>query len=153
MAITGLTTFLWFDNEAEEAAEFYVSLFPGSRITSVSHYGPGSPKPEGSVLTVAFELFGQSFSALNASPQFPHSEAVSFMVHCDTQDEIDFVWNTIVDSGGQESQCGWCTDRFGVSWQIIPHALGTALSNPDPEKSQKAFAAMMKMTKIVIDDL
>lgn len=153
MTITGVTTFLWFDDRAEEAANFYVSLFPQSRIISTSYYEKNAQKPAGSVLTVEFELFGIPFAALNGGPQFPHSEAVSFQVHCDTQDEIDNLWNALTSDGGEESMCGWCKDRFGVSWQVIPRRLGELLSSGDSAASGRAFAAMMEMRKIVIADL
>jgi predicted 3-demethylubiquinone-9 3-methyltransferase (glyoxalase superfamily) len=153
MTIQGVTTYLWFDNEALEAAEFYTSLFPNSKMKNISYYQAGAPKPEGSVLTVDFEIFGREFSALNGGPQFPHSEAVSFQVACDTQEEIDRIWNTLVSNGGAESQCGWCKDRFGVNWQVIATQLGELLGSSDPEKSKKAWEAMMQMTKIVIADL
>jgi predicted 3-demethylubiquinone-9 3-methyltransferase (glyoxalase superfamily) len=153
MAITGVTTFLWFDNEAVEAAEFYVSLFPDSLIKSISHYQKNAQKPVDTVLTVEFQLFGQSFAALNAGPQFPHTEAVSFQISCDTQDEVDHIWNSLTSNGGQESMCGWCKDRFGISWQVIPKILGQLLSSSDREKSGRAFAAMMQMRKIDIAGL
>lgn len=153
MAITGTTTCLWFDEQAGEAADFYVSLFPESRIVSTSHYQEGAPKPAGSVLTVEFELFGQAFLALNAGPEFPHSPAISFQVFCDTQDEIDRLWDALTSDGGSESMCGWCADRFGVSWQVIPRALPELLGNPDPARAQQAWSAMMTMRKLVIADL
>jgi predicted 3-demethylubiquinone-9 3-methyltransferase (glyoxalase superfamily) len=153
VAATNLTTYLWFDTEAEDAAKFYVDLFPGSRLGEISYYQADAQRPEGSVLTVEFELFGRPFVGLNGGPEFPHSEAVSFQVSCETQDDVDRVWNTIVDNGGSESQCGWCKDRWGVSWQIIPAALGRALQGLDGYDSGYAFRAMMQMSKIVIDDL
>lgn len=153
MTISGVTTYLWFDDDAESAAELYVSIFPDSRITSVSHYGEGAQKPAGSVLTVQFELFGQPFAALNAGPQFPHSEAVSFQVSCETQEEIDRVWSALIADGGQESMCGWCKDRFGVSWQVTAATLGELLGGPDAAASQRAWAAMMGMRKIDIAGL
>ena len=153
MTISGVTTFLWFDDQALDAATFYVDTFPDSRLGAVTHYQAGAPKPEGSVLTVEFELFSRPFVALNGGPEFPHSEAISFQVFCDTQDEVDTLWETITANGGRESMCGWCKDRFGVSWQIVPRALGQLLSSPDPAVSQKAFASMMTMHKIIIDDL
>ena len=150
MAIKGLTTFLWFDGQAKEAADFYVSIFPGAKLGNISYYQQDAQLPAGSVLVAEFELFGQPFAALNGGPHFTHSEAVSFQMMCDTQDEIDSIWNAIVENGGQESMCGWCKDRFGVSWQIIPSMLSSALGNPDPEKAQASFAAMMTMHKLHI---
>ena len=151
--MTGAVPYLWFDNEALEAATFYVSLFPDSRITNVSRYLADAQRPEGSVLTVDFELFGRPFAALNGGPQFPHTEAVSFQVNCDTQDEIDRLWSALVSNGGSESQCGWCKDRWGVNWQVTATALGELLQHPDPAVSGHAFRSMMHMRKIVIADL
>jgi len=153
VAVQGLTTFLWFDNDALDAAEFYVGLFPGSRLGEISYYQADAQKPQRSVLTVEFELFGQSFAALNGGPQFPHSEAVSFQVSCDSQDDVDRIWDAIVSNGGSESMCGWCKDRWGVSWQVIPTALTRALKGLDGYDSESAFKAMMKMSKIVVADL
>lgn len=153
MAVGGLTTFLWFESEALEAARFYVELFPGSNLGNVTHYESDAQRPEGSVLTVEFELFGRPFAALNGGPGFPHSEAVSFQVTCDTQEDVDHIWNTIVGNGGTESMCGWCKDRWGVSWQVIPTALTRALQGLDGYDSKFAFEAMMKMRRIVIKDL
>lgn len=153
MAISGLTTFLWFDNDALEAAQFYVGLFPDSRLGDVSYYQADAQRPKGSILTVDFEIFGRPFAALNGGPQFPHSEAVSFQVTCDSQEDVDQVWNTILENGGTESMCGWCKDRWGVSWQVIPTALTRALQGLDGYDSKFAFEAMMKMTKIVVNDL
>ena len=153
MAATGMTTYLWFDNQALEAASFYVDLFPGSRLGDISYYQADAQQPEGSVLTVEFEIFGRPFAALNGGPQFPHSEAVSFQVSCETQDDVDRLWNALISNGGAESQCGWCKDRWGVSWQIIPTALDRALKGLDGYDSEYAFTAMMRMSKIVIADL
>ena len=153
MAATNLTTFLWFDTEALEAAKFYVDLFPGSRLGDISYYQADAQRPEGSVLTVEFELFGRPFAGLNGGPEFPHSEAVSFQVACDTQEDVDRIWNAIVSNGGSESMCGWCKDRWGVSWQVIPTALTRALQGLDRYDSKYAFEAMMKMSKIVVADL
>lgn len=154
MAATSLTTYLWFDNSALEAAEFYVNLFPGSRMGDVSYYQADTEfQPSGSVLTVEFELFGMPFSGLNGGPQFTHSEAVSFQVMCDTQDDVDRIWNNIVDNGGEESMCGWCKDKWGVSWQIIPVALDRALKGLDGYDSDYAFKAMMQMSRIIVADL
>ena len=153
MAATSLTTYLWFDTQALDAAKFYVDLFPGSRLGEVSYYQADAQLPAGTVLTVEFELFGQPFAALNGGPAFSHSEAVSFQVNCETQADVDHIWNTIVNSGGSESQCGWCKDRWGVSWQIVPTALGRALKGLEGYDSSYAFKAMMKMSKIIVADL
>lgn len=153
MSITAFRTYLWFDDQALDAAEFYVSIFPGSRITATSHYRRDAQRPEGSILTVDFEMFGQSFAALNGGPQFPHSEAVSFQVQCETQDEIDRLWTSLTSSGGEESMCGWCKDRFGVSWQVTPRLLHDVLTGDDDEAADRAFVAMMKMGKIDIETI
>jgi predicted 3-demethylubiquinone-9 3-methyltransferase (glyoxalase superfamily) len=153
MGISHLTTYLWFDNEAQEAAEFYVSVFPNSRIVSMDYYKEHHIKPAGSVLSVQFELMGQSFATLNGGPQFPHSEAVSFQVFGDSQEDIDYLWNALTANGGQESQCGWCKDKYGVSWQIIPRVLSERLNSDDQEIADRTWKALMNMTKIVIADL
>jgi predicted 3-demethylubiquinone-9 3-methyltransferase (glyoxalase superfamily) len=148
-----ITTWLWFDTEAEEAAEYYTSLFPDSRITEVSHYGEAGPRPAGTVMTVGFELFGREFYGLNGgSNDKIEGPAISFMVDCETQEELDRYWSALAD-GGQEIACGWVTDRYGVAWQIIPRRLRELLADPDPERAQRAMAAMLKMTKIEIDEL
>ena len=149
-----MTTYLWFDNAALEAAKFYVSLFPGSRMGEVSYYQADTEfQPSGSVLTVEFELFGQPFAGLNGGPQFTHSEAVSFQVMCETQEDVDRIWDTIVENGGEESMCGWCKDKWGISWQIIPVALDRALKGLDGYDSDYAFRAMMQMSRIIVADL
>lgn len=153
MAIKNLTTYLWFDSQAAEAAEFYVSIFPKSKTLSVSHYPENAQKPAGTILTVEFEIFGQSFAALNGGPQFPQTEAVSFQIACDTQNEVDYLWKSLTSNGGAESMCGWCKDRFGVNWQVTPTILGELLSADDKSRSDKAFAAMMQMRKIDIATL
>jgi predicted 3-demethylubiquinone-9 3-methyltransferase (glyoxalase superfamily) len=145
-----ISPFLWFDTQAEEAAEFYVSLFPNSRITSVSRYPDGGPMPAGLAMGVSFELDGLEMQALNAGPQFPFTEAISFFTRADTQDEIDRLWDALTGNGGQPSQCGWLKDRFGLSWQIVPPALGELLSSPDPAAAGRVMGAMMSMTKIDI---
>jgi len=150
MAIHGVTPFLWFDNEALEAAELYVSLFPDSRITDVSYYQEGAQKPAGTALVVNFEIFGKPFATLNAGPEFPHTEAVSFQVSCDTQEEIDRLWFGLIADGGSEARCGWCKDRFGVSWQVIASRMGEFLGGADAQASGRAWAAMMQMTRIDI---
>lgn len=153
VAATGLRTFLWFDSQALEAAEFYTGLFPDSRLGEVTHYGPGMPMPEGTVLTVEFDILGQPFAALNGGPQFPHSEAVSFQVSCETQDDVDRLWGALTADGGAESRCGWCKDRWGVNWQVVPAALGRALKGLDGHDAGYATRAMMKMSRIVVADL
>ena len=144
-----VTPCLWFDTEAEDAAKLYTSVFENSRILEVSHYGEGAPRPAGTVLTVSFELEGQAFTALNAGPEFTFNEAVSFQVSCASQEEVDHFWDTLSE-GGEESQCGWLKDRFGLSWQIIPTRLPELLGDPDPERSQRAMQAMLGMKKIDI---
>jgi len=131
-----ITPYLWFDTQAEEAALFYTSLFKDSRIVSVNHYGDAGPRPKGSVLTVVFELAGQSFVALNGGPQFPFTEAISLFVNCDTQTEVDALWEKLLE-GGQAQMCGWLKDRYGVSWQIVPGRLGEMLADPDPVRAQR----------------
>lgn len=153
MAISGGTPCLWFDDAALEAAELYVSIFPDSRLGAVQYYLEGAPRPAGSVLLVEFELMGRPFTALNGGPQFPHTEAVSFQVRCDTQEEIDRVWDALVADGGAESMCGWCKDRFGVNWQVTPTALDDLLAGDDPAAAQRAWTALMDMRRIVIADL
>ena len=144
-----ITPCLWFDTEGEEAASLYTSLFKNSKIVEVSRYGEGGPGPEGQAMTVSFELEGQQFLALNAGPAHKFNEAVSFMVSCEGQEEVDKFWNALTD-GGEEGQCGWLKDKFGLSWQIVPTALPKALQDPDPDKSRKAMDAMMRMRKIDI---
>ena len=153
MAIDGVTTCLWFDDQAQEAAQFYVGTFPDSRVLSTSYYATDAQKPEGSVLTVQFELFGQPFLALNGGPQYTHSPAISFQVFCDTQEEVDRLWDALVSDGGEESMCGWCSDRFGVSWQIIPRRLTELLSSSEPDVARRTTERMLTMRKIVIADL
>jgi predicted 3-demethylubiquinone-9 3-methyltransferase (glyoxalase superfamily) len=144
-----ISPFLWFDHQAEEAATYYVSLFDDSEITEVTRYPEGSPGPAGQVMTVSFRIAGQEFTALNGGPEFSFTEAVSFYVHCKDQDEVDRFWSQLTD-GGEESQCGWLKDRYGLSWQIVPDRLGELLSDPDPARSQAAMQAMLQMTKIDI---
>ena len=146
------TPCLWFDTQGEDAARFYCSVFPNSRILNVTHYGPDTPRPEGTVMTVDFELGGQKFLALNGGPEFKFSEAISFQVSCETQDEVDMFWSKLSE-GGEEGPCGWLKDRFGLSWQIVPTALPRLLGDPDQEKAQRVMAAMLKMRKIDIAEL
>ena len=144
-----ITPFLWFDSQAEEAANHYISIFPNSRIVSVLRVGDAGPGPKGSVLTVAFELDGNEITALNGGPQFKFTEALSLVVHCTTQDEVDHYWEKL-SAGGYKSQCGWLKDKFGVSWQITPDFLIEALLDKDPKRSARVMQAMMQMAKIDI---
>ena len=144
---------LWFDGQAEEAADFYCSVFPDEEIAGTMRNTASSPGAEGGVVTVDFTLLGQSFVALNGGPQFTFSEAISLRVPCADQEEVDHYWDALVANGGEEGQCGWLTDRWGVSWQIVPTRLGELLGHPDPEKAGKATEAMLKMKKLVIADL
>jgi predicted 3-demethylubiquinone-9 3-methyltransferase (glyoxalase superfamily) len=143
---------LWFDGQAQEAAEFYVAVFKDSRIINVTHYLEGAPRPAGSVLMVQFILDGEEFMALNGGPEFTFSPAVSFVANCDTQAEVDELWQKLTD-GGEEGQCGWLTDRFGVSWQVVPKALREVFSGKDAVASRRAFSAMLTMKKLDIDEL
>jgi predicted 3-demethylubiquinone-9 3-methyltransferase (glyoxalase superfamily) len=140
--------FLWFDKDAEEAMNFYVAIFPNSKVLSVQRYGPAGPGPEGSVMTADFELDGQRVSALNGGPVFSFSEAVSFVVDCDGQEEVDYYWERLLADGGQPSQCGWLKDRFGFSWQVVPKQLFEAIGGPDAAGRQRAVQAMMQMIKL-----
>jgi predicted 3-demethylubiquinone-9 3-methyltransferase (glyoxalase superfamily) len=147
-----ITPCLWFDTQGEDAASFYTSIFPNSKIVNIARYGSAGPRPEGTVMTVDFELNGQPFLALNGGPEFTFSEAISFQVFCEDQDEVDAYWSKLSD-GGEEGPCGWLKDKFGLSWQIVPTALPRLLADPDPEKAQRAMAAMLEMKKIEIAEL
>jgi predicted 3-demethylubiquinone-9 3-methyltransferase (glyoxalase superfamily) len=138
---------LWFDTEAEEAAAFYCSVFPNSRIVSSARYTEAGPGPTGSVMTVEFELDGQRFVGINGGPQFRFTEAVSFQITCADQDEIDYYWQRLTE-GGAESQCGWLTDRFGLSWQVVPGGMAELFSDPDPQRAHRAMEAMLGMRKL-----
>ncbi len=147
-----ITPFLWFDHQAEEAAVFYASIFPNSKIVKVVRYGEAGPGPAGSAMTVEFQLEGQSFVALNGGPHFKFTEAISFVVNCMTQDEVDSYW-TKLSAGGSEVECGWLKDKFGLSWQIVPSVLPRLLSDSDPEKSGRVMKAMLTMKKLDIHAL
>jgi predicted 3-demethylubiquinone-9 3-methyltransferase (glyoxalase superfamily) len=147
-----ITPFLWFDSNAEEAMKFYVSIFKNSKIVSVARYGEAGPGPAGSVMTATFQLDGQEFMVLNGGPHFKFTEAISLFVNCETQEEVDELWEKL-SAGGQESRCGWLKDKFGLSWQIIPKALGVMLQDKDPEKSKRVMKAMLQMAKIDIKGL
>ena len=150
--MNAITPCLWFDTEGEAAATLYTSVFPNSRILDVARYGSAGPRPEGTVMTVTFELVGQKFVALNGGPNFTFNEAISFQISCETQAEVDAYWNQLSD-GGEEGPCGWLKDRFGVSWQVVPTVLPALLADPDREKSQRVMAAMLQMRKIEIAEL
>jgi predicted 3-demethylubiquinone-9 3-methyltransferase (glyoxalase superfamily) len=147
-----ITPCLWFDTEAEEAANFYVSIFKNSKILDLARYGEAGPKPAGTVLTVMFELDGQEFMALNGGPEYTFTPAISLLVDCKSQEEVDDLWDKLA-KGGKTDQCGWLTDKYGVSWQIVPTILGELLSDPDPVKSQAVMRAMLQMTKLDIKKL
>jgi predicted 3-demethylubiquinone-9 3-methyltransferase (glyoxalase superfamily) len=144
-----ITPFLWFDTQAEEAAKFYTSVFPNSKIVTVARYGEAGPGPRDSVMTVVFELDGERMIALNGGPQFKFTEAISLSVDCNTQEEVDHYW-TRLSQGGQESMCGWLKDKYGLSWQVNPNVLGELLSSPDAKKAKRVMEAMLKMKKIDI---
>jgi predicted 3-demethylubiquinone-9 3-methyltransferase (glyoxalase superfamily) len=147
-----ITPFLWFDNQAEEAANLYVSIFKNSKVKGITRYGDAGPGPRGSAMVVSFELEGQQFTALNGGPHFKFTEAVSFVVNCETQEEVDHFWDSLSE-GGQTQPSGWLKDRFGLSWQIIPTALIELMSDPDREKSSRVMQAMFQMSKIEIAKL
>ena len=144
----GITPNLWFDTEAEDAAKFYVSVFPNSEIRQVSRYGDAGPREAGMVLTVDFVLDGQPFTGINGGPDFHFDEAISFMVNCADQDEVDYYWDKLTADGGEPGPCGWLKDRFGLSWQIVPAEMGEIMTNPDPVKANKAMQAMLGMSKL-----
>jgi predicted 3-demethylubiquinone-9 3-methyltransferase (glyoxalase superfamily) len=143
-----ITPNLWFDTRGEEAARFYCSIFPNSKITNISHFGEAGPRPAGMVLTVDFELDGQPYTAINGGPEFTFDEAVSLLINCADQEEVDYYWSRLLADGGQESQCGWLKDKYGMSWQVVPEELGRLIDDPDPGRSQRAMAAMLRMRKI-----
>lgn len=145
-----ITTYLWFDDDAEEAMKFYCSLFKNSKILSTSRYPEGSPGNAGTLMIGSFQLDGQEFMALNGGPQFSFTEAISLLVNCENQQEVDELWSKLTADGGQESQCGWLKDKFGVSWQIIPKQLSEMIGDKDPVKAKRAVEAMLKMRKIDI---
>ncbi len=147
-----ITPSLWFDTDAEEAANFYTSLFPDSKVLVVTHYGEAGPRPKGMVMTVSFQLRGQEFFALNGGPEFTFNEALSLQVNCESQEEVDHFW-TGLGEGGEEGPCGWLKDRHGVSWQIVPTILDELFADPDAQKAGRVMAAMLKMQKINIEEL
>ena len=147
-----ITPFLWFDGNAEEAVNFYVSIFKDAKILNLSRYGEAGPGPKGTVMSATFQLHGQEFIALNGGPQFKFTPAISFFVHCQTQEEVDELWEKL-SAGGRKDRCGWLTDKYGLSWQIIPDVLGKMLNDPDKEKSKRVMTAMLQMQKIEVKKL
>lgn len=147
-----ITPFLWFDDQAEEAARFYISIFPNSRLKDVTRYTEAGPGKPGSVMVVTVELDGQEFYLLNGGPEFKFTEAISFMIHCDSQEEVDRYWQKLSD-GGEPGPCGWLKDRYGVSWQVVPKILLELESDPDRERANRVIKAMLQMTKIIVKDL
>src|SRR5436853_2437860 len=148
-----ISPMLWYDNQAEEAANFYVSIFKNSRVTSISRYGDAGPGPKGSVMVAEFELDGQKFTALNGGPQFKFTEAISLVVNCESQEEIDEYWRKLTADGGRESECGWLKDKFGLSWQIVPTELGKLMSAKDPATANRVMQALLQMKKLDIAKL
>jgi predicted 3-demethylubiquinone-9 3-methyltransferase (glyoxalase superfamily) len=148
-----ITPFMWFADQAEEAANLYTSLFKNSKVNYIARYPENSPGNAGTVMTVSFDLDGQEFTALNGGPLFKFTEAISFVAHCEDQAEVDKLWYGLIANGGEESQCGWLKDRFGVSWQIVPNAFVELLSDPDKEKTDRVYQAMLKMKKLDIKGL
>jgi predicted 3-demethylubiquinone-9 3-methyltransferase (glyoxalase superfamily) len=142
-----ITPNLWFDTQGLDAAEFYCSIFPNSKINNVMYYGEAGPRPAGTVLTVDFELDGQEYTAINGGPEFTFDEAVSFLINCADQAEVDYYWDRLLE-GGEESQCGWLKDRYGLSWQVVPVGLNDALNDPDPKRAERAMRAMLGMKKL-----
>lgn len=147
-----ITPFLWFDNNAEEAMNFYISIFPNSKVLRVTHYGEAGPGPAGTVMTAEFELDGLEFVALNGGPRFEFTEAISLVVNCETQEEVDHYWEKLTE-GGEKSRCGWLKDKFGLSWQVVPNLLAELMFDKDPAKAQRVMQAMLKMDKIEIEPL
>ncbi len=148
-----IVTNLWFDTEAEDAARFYTSIFPNSRITGVSHYGEAGPREAGMVLTVDFELDGQAFTALNGGPEFKFTEAISLLINCETQEEVDEYWAKLTADGGEEGPCGWCKDKFGLSWQVVPTRFVEMVTSGDEAGKERAMKAMLQMKKLDLSEL
>jgi predicted 3-demethylubiquinone-9 3-methyltransferase (glyoxalase superfamily) len=148
-----ITPSLWFDTEAEEAADFYTSVFKDSRIVTKTHYTEGAPREAGMVMTVEWELNGQRFVGINGGPQFKFDEAVSFQINCEDQDEVDYYWEKLIEGGGSEGQCGWLKDKFGLSWQVVPTGMEEVFADPDPERAERAMKAMLQMRKLDVAEL
>jgi predicted 3-demethylubiquinone-9 3-methyltransferase (glyoxalase superfamily) len=153
MSKNKITPFLWYDKEAEDAANFYVSIFRNAKINHIARYPEGSPYQAGTVMTVAFELDGQHFSAINGGPHFKFDEAISFVIDCDGQAEVDHYWESLLAGGGAPSQCGWLRDKFGLAWQVVPKQLIELSTSADKEQNGRVFGAMMTMSKIIVADL
>ncbi len=151
--VKGIVPNLWFDHQAQEAAEFYVSVFPDSKINAISHYTQAGPGEPGSVLTVDFTINGQRITAINGGPIFTFDEAISLLIECDDQDEIDHYWAALISGGGSESQCGWCKDKYGLSWQVVPSGMEALFADPDASKAERAMRAMFGMKKLNIAEL
>lgn len=151
--VKGIVPNLWFDHQAQEAAEFYVSVFPDSKINAISHYTQAGPGEPGSVLTVDFTINGQRITAINGGPIFTFDEAISLLIECDDQDEIDHYWAALISGGGSESQCGWCKDKYGLSWQVVPAGMEALFADPDASKAERAMRAMFGMKKLNIAEL
>jgi predicted 3-demethylubiquinone-9 3-methyltransferase (glyoxalase superfamily) len=147
-----ITTFLWFDGNAEEAVNFYISVFKNSKILKTVHYGDAGPLPKGTIMTIEFELDGEQFTALNGGPEFKFNESISLLVHCKTQQEVDYFWEKLSE-GGQEVECGWLKDKFGLAWQVVPDVLFELVSDEDPQKSDRVMKALMQMVKLDIEGL
>jgi len=148
-----ITPFLWFDNQAEEAVNFYASVFKNSKVGTIARYGDSGPGPKGSVMTIAFELDGQNFTALNGGPHFKFTEAISLVVNCANQEEVDYFWEKLTADGGQEVQCGWLKDKYGLSWQVVPKILPELVQSGDPKKSERVMKALMQMKKLDVAKL
>jgi predicted 3-demethylubiquinone-9 3-methyltransferase (glyoxalase superfamily) len=148
-----ITPFLWFDNNADEAVKFYTSVFKNSNLINVRYYGDAGPGPKGAIMTATIDLEGQQFMLLNGGPIFKFTEAVSLFISCKNQEEVDYYWNKLLEGGGQPSQCGWLKDKFGLSWQVVPKALGEMLGDKDPKRANHVMQAMLKMSKIEIKKL
>jgi predicted 3-demethylubiquinone-9 3-methyltransferase (glyoxalase superfamily) len=148
-----ITPFLWFDNQAEEAVNFYVSVFKNSKVGTIARYGDSGPGPKGSVMTIAFELDGQNFTALNGGTHFKFTEAISLVVNCANQEEVDYFWGKLTADGGQEVQCGWLKDKYGLSWQVVPKILPELVQSGDPKKSERVMKALMQMKKLDVAKL
>jgi predicted 3-demethylubiquinone-9 3-methyltransferase (glyoxalase superfamily) len=148
-----ITPFLWFDNQAEQAAKLYCSIFKNSEMGHIVRYGDVGPGPKGQVMIVTFKIEGQEFTALNGGPRFKFDEAISFVINCETQEEMDYYWDSLTADGGQESQCGWLKDKFGLSWQIVPTIIGELMSDEDPEKAGRVMQAVMQMKKVDLQKL